>query len=89
MGLFHGNNGDVSSKRIIGATIIAWVMVVSTWYIKEVQTKEGKESDSTENILITSLSAACLMITGGVLDTAFNKKSSNKKIKKDEYEGDD
>ena len=76
MGVFTGEGGDVSSKRVIGATIILWVMICSTWYFHKVQ-NGGDESPSTENILMTALVSACVMITGGVIEK-FSKGNKDK-----------
>jgi uncharacterized membrane protein len=72
MGMLQGNNGENSSKRIIGFIIIVWVMLCSTVYGTCIL-MGSKESNSIDNILISMGCAACAMITGGVIEK-FGKK---------------
>ena len=75
MGMFQGNSGDNSSKRIIGFIIIVWVMVIGTVYFFYIQTG-GKESVSIDNILQTLGCGALATISAGVVEQFGN---NNKK----------
>ena len=70
--MFQGDNGENSSKRIIGFIVVVWVMFCSTAYMVNIQL-DGKESASTDNILITVCCGAFAMLTGGVIEK-FGKK---------------
>lgn len=73
MSIFNGANGEKSSKRIIGTSIITWVLLASSWYFGVIQ-NEGKESTSIDDILTTALITGGVMITGGVAEGLFKKK---------------
>jgi hypothetical protein len=76
MSTFKSPNGDNSSKRVAGFTILLWVISIGTYYIKSIQ-DGGRESESTENIIIYAMALAGALLGIGVLDGWFNKKSNN------------
>jgi len=72
MGMLQGNNGENSSKRIIGFIVIIWVMICSTVYFVCIQ-MDGKESESINNLLSNLGYGAFALIMGGVIE-GFTKK---------------
>ncbi len=72
--MFQGNSGDNSSKRIIGFIIIVWAMFATTFYSVSIQFFGGKESPSTENIIITFVIVGGAMISAGIAEKIGNKK---------------
>ena len=70
--MFKGDNGENSSKRIIGFIGVVWTMLSSTAYGVCIQLG-GKESASTETLLMTAFVTFCGMISAGVVEK-FGKK---------------
>lgn len=72
MDMFKGENGQNSSKRIIGFIVLVWVMMCSTGYFVCIQ-MDGKESESINNLLSNLSYGAFALILGGVIE-GFSKK---------------